>query len=53
MNENQREKLKGWGINAFLDKPYRETDVLSLVRKVLAQGPQPVPEKKKSTLPRA
>ena len=53
MNENQREKLKGWGINAFLDKPYRETDVLSLVRKVLAQGSQPVPEKKKSTLPRA
>ncbi len=41
MNETQREKLKGLGINAFLDKPYREADVLSLVRKLLAQGPQP------------
>jgi CheY-like chemotaxis protein/anti-sigma regulatory factor (Ser/Thr protein kinase) len=41
MNEGQREKLKGWGINAFLDKPYRDADVLNLVRKVLAQGPQP------------
>jgi signal transduction histidine kinase/CheY-like chemotaxis protein len=39
MNENQREKLKNWGIDAFLDKPYREQDVLSVVRKVLS-GPK-------------
>jgi CheY-like chemotaxis protein len=40
MNENQREKLKNWGIDAFLDKPYREQDVLSVVRKVLARQPK-------------
>ena len=50
MNEGQREKLKNWGINAFLDKPYREADVLSLVRKLLARGPKPVADKKASTL---
>ena len=51
MSENERDKLKNWGINAFLDKPYRDQDVLSVVRKQLAQGLQPVAEKKGSTLP--
>jgi CheY-like chemotaxis protein len=37
MNENRREKLKNWGIDAFLDKPYREQDVLNVVRKILSQ----------------
>ena len=33
MSEDQRDKLKNWGIDAFLDKPYRDQDVLSVVRK--------------------
>jgi signal transduction histidine kinase/CheY-like chemotaxis protein len=36
MNEHQREKLKNWGVKNFLDKPYREQDVLNIVRRILA-----------------
>ena len=38
MNESRREKLKDMGIDAFLDKPYRESDLLGLVRKLLAES---------------
>ena len=37
MNESQRDKLKNWGIDDFLDKPYREQDVLNVVRKILSR----------------
>ncbi|HME43037.1 MAG TPA: ATP-binding protein [Syntrophorhabdales bacterium] len=53
MNEGQREKLKAWGINAFLDKPYREEDVLSLVRKMLPHEAKSMAGKKAPTLPTA
>jgi DNA-binding response OmpR family regulator len=38
MSEEQRDRLKEFGIVDFLDKPYREEDVLSSIRKVLAKG---------------
>jgi|GEM_PF-222955 signal transduction histidine kinase/CheY-like chemotaxis protein len=36
MSELQREKLKSWGIDVFLDKPYRDQDIIATVRKALA-----------------
>ncbi len=36
MNEEQREKLKGHRVDAYLDKPYREADILAVVEKVLS-----------------
>lgn len=38
MSEEQRDRLKEFGIEDFLDKPYREEDVLSSVRRILAKG---------------
>lgn len=38
MSEEQRDRLKEFGIEDFLDKPYREEDVLSSVRRMLAKG---------------
>lgn len=37
MSEEQRDHLREFGIEDFLDKPYREEDVLSSIRKVLAK----------------
>ncbi len=53
MNEAQREKLKNWGVKDFLDKPYRDTDVLNLVRKLLAQAPKQAAGKKPPAIPAA
>ncbi len=39
MTEEQRGKLKEYGVDGFLDKPYGEEDVLNVVRSVLAKAP--------------
>lgn len=39
MSEEQRDRLKEFGIEDFLDKPYREQDVMASVRRILAKGP--------------
>ena len=36
MSEEQREKLKEHGVQGFLDKPYGETEVIGMVRSLLA-----------------
>ena len=41
MTEEQRDKLKDYGVDGFLDKPYGEEDALKVVRAVLAKA-QPV-----------
>jgi CheY-like chemotaxis protein len=41
MTEEQRDKLKEYGVDGFLDKPYSEEDALNAVRSVLART-QPV-----------
>jgi nitrogen-specific signal transduction histidine kinase/CheY-like chemotaxis protein len=41
MTEEQRDKLKDYGVDGFLDKPYGEEDALNVVRSVLAKA-QPV-----------
>ncbi len=41
MTEEQRGKLKDYGVDGFLDKPYGEEDALKVVRSVLAKD-QPV-----------
>jgi len=41
MTEEQRDKLKEYGVDGFLDKPYGEEEALNVVRSVLAQT-QPV-----------
>ena len=41
MTEEQRDKLKEYGVDGFLDKPYSEEDALNVVRSVLART-QPV-----------
>lgn len=41
MTEEQRDKLKEYGVDGFLDKPYGEEDALKIVRSVLAKT-QPV-----------
>jgi two-component system, cell cycle sensor histidine kinase and response regulator CckA len=38
MSEEQRDRLKEFGIEDFLDKPYREEDVISSIRRILAKG---------------
>jgi two-component system, cell cycle sensor histidine kinase and response regulator CckA len=38
MSEEQRDRLKEFGIEDFLDKPYREEDVLSSIRRLLIKG---------------
>jgi len=37
MTEEQRDKLKEYGIDGFLDKPYSEQDALNAVKSVLAK----------------
>ena len=37
MNEEQRGKLKAHSVNAFLDKPYKDTDVVETTIKVLSE----------------
>lgn len=39
MSEEQRDRLKEFGIEDFLDKPYREKDVLFSIRRILAKKP--------------
>lgn len=41
MSEEQRDRLKEFGIEDFLDKPYREEDVLSSIRRTLAKRENP------------
>ena len=36
MSEEQREKLQEYGVDAFLDKPYGDTDVIDTVTSVLS-----------------
>jgi signal transduction histidine kinase/ActR/RegA family two-component response regulator len=38
MSEEQRDRLKEFGIEDFLDKPYREEDVLLSVRRILSKS---------------
>ncbi len=40
MSEEQRDKLKEHGVDAFLDKPYVDTDVIDLVKMVLSAEQQ-------------
>ena len=37
MTEEQRDKLKEYGVDGFLDKPYSDQDALNEVRSVLAK----------------
>ena len=37
MTEGQRDKLKEYGVDGFLDKPYGEEEALNIVRSVLAK----------------
>ncbi len=39
MSEEQRDRLKEYGVDGFLDKPYGEEDALNVVRSVLAKAP--------------
>jgi nitrogen-specific signal transduction histidine kinase/CheY-like chemotaxis protein len=39
MTEEQRDRLKEYGVDGFLDKPYGEEDALNVVRSVLAKDP--------------
>ena len=36
MSEEQREKLKEYGVDGFLDKPFKDEDAMSIISKVLA-----------------
>jgi CheY-like chemotaxis protein len=38
MSEEQRERLKVFKINAFLDKPYRDKDVLRVMASIFPEG---------------
>jgi len=38
MSEEQRDRLKEFGIEDFLDKPYRDQDVINSVTKILSRG---------------
>jgi FixJ family two-component response regulator len=38
MSEEQRDRLKEFGIEDFLDKPYRDQDVIASVKRILARG---------------
>jgi len=55
MSEEQRDRLKEFGIEDFLDKPYREEDVLFSIRRILAKGgtlsTPPLPNAKSATNP--
>jgi signal transduction histidine kinase/CheY-like chemotaxis protein len=51
MNELQRDKLRKLGVSTFLDKPYREADLLHLVRKMLAKSGKSTAHKKASVPP--
>jgi hypothetical protein len=46
MNELQRDKLRKLGVSGFLDKPYREADLLHLVHKMLAKSGKSTTHKK-------
>jgi FixJ family two-component response regulator len=37
MREDQRERIKRLKVEAFLDKPFTEGDILDIVRKVLEE----------------
>jgi len=37
MSEDQREKLKKYRVDGFLDKPYKDTDVISAITKIFAK----------------
>ena len=36
MSEEQRDNLKGYGVNGYLDKPYRDKDVVSTIFSILS-----------------
>ena len=38
MSEDQREKLREYGVDGFLDKPYGDGDAIRTVRSVLANS---------------
>ena len=37
MTEEQRDKLKEYGVDGFLDKPYSDQDAINEVKSVLAK----------------
>jgi nitrogen-specific signal transduction histidine kinase/ActR/RegA family two-component response regulator len=53
MSEKQRDRLKEHGIAHFLDKPYREEDVLSEIKKIFSKPSRKTNETKRQVAERA